>query len=245
MQKKKLTTNGNVFRRTDGRWQSVIWYFDEHGEKKRKVFSSKTKTEAQQKITNYIVQFNEEVRNSDESQKTIKESLTCWLQVFKFPSVERTTYDRLECTANHQVFPLIGDKIVGDITAADLKSVLNHWMEQGYAYTTVKKVHILLNEYFCYLTEEGFIQKNHAERFHDEAQQLPGSPRQGVLTRTRAGDCVHTHGDCQVQARSVLNLLQRQTQIPAGCSLHPHTEHGIADRGVTRACKLSQVVMLR
>ena len=100
------------------------------------------------------------MRNSDESQKTIKNSLTHWLQVFKFPSVERTTYDRLECTAQHQVFPLIGEKIVSDITAADLKSVLNHWMNQGYAYTTVKKVHILLNEYFRYLTEEGFIQKN-------------------------------------------------------------------------------------
>lgn len=151
MPKKRLTTNGNVFRRTDGRWQSVIWYFDEQGVKRRKVFSSKTKTEAQQKITNYIAQFNAEVRNSDESQKTLKDSLTRWLQVFKFPSVERTTYDRLECTAQHQVFPLIGDKIVGDITAADLKSVLNHWMERGYAYTTVKKVHILLNEYFRYL----------------------------------------------------------------------------------------------
>ena len=160
MPQKRLTTNGNVFRRTDGRWQSVIWYFDEQGVKRRKVFSSKTKTEAQQKITTYIAQFNEEVRNSDESQKTIKDSLTRWLQVFKFPSVERTTYDRLECTAQHQVFPLIGEKIVGDITAADLKSVLNHWMEQGYAYTTVKKVHILLNEYFRYLTEEDFIQKN-------------------------------------------------------------------------------------
>ena len=132
----------------------------EQGEKKRKTFSSKTKTEAQQKITTYIAQFNEEVRNSDESQKTLKDSLTRWLQVFKFPSVERTTYDRLECTAQHQVFPLIGEKTVGDITAADLKSVLNYWMDQGYAYTTVKKVHILLNEYFRYLTEEGFIQKN-------------------------------------------------------------------------------------
>ena len=160
MPQKRLTTNGNVFRRTDGRWQSVIWYFDEQGVKRRKVFSSKTKTEAQQKITTYIAQFNAEVRSSDESQKTIKDSLTRWLQVFKFPSVERTTYDRLECTAQHQVFPLIGEKIVGDITAADLKSVLNHWMEQGYAYTTVKKVHILLNEYFRYLTEEDFIQKN-------------------------------------------------------------------------------------
>ena len=72
MPKKRLTTNGNVFRRTDGRWQSVIWYFDEQGIKRRKVFSSKTKTEAQQKITNYIAQFNEEVRKSDESQQTLK-----------------------------------------------------------------------------------------------------------------------------------------------------------------------------
>ena len=92
MPQKRLTTNGNVFRRTDGRWQSVIWYFDEQGVKRRKVFSSKTKTEAQQKITTYIAQFNAEVRNSDESQKTLKDSLTRWLQVFKFPSVERTTY---------------------------------------------------------------------------------------------------------------------------------------------------------
>ena len=121
MPQKRLTTNGNVFRRTDGRWQSVIWYFDEQGVKRRKVFSSKTKTEAQQKITNYIAQFNAEVHNSDESQKTLKDSLTHWLQVFKFPSVERTTYDRLECTAQHQVFPLLGEKIVSDIKDSKLK----------------------------------------------------------------------------------------------------------------------------
>ena len=76
MPQKRLTTNGNVFKRTDGRWQSVIWYFDEQGVKRRKVFSSKTKTEAQQKITTYIAQFNAEVRNSDESNKTVRESLT-------------------------------------------------------------------------------------------------------------------------------------------------------------------------
>ena len=140
MPKKRLTTNCNVFRRTDGCWQSVIWYFDEQGIKRRKVFSSKTKTEAQQKITNYIAQFNAEVRNSDESQKTLKDSLTHWLQVFKFPSVERTTYDRLECTVNHQVYPLVGDKIVGDITAADLKSVLNHWMEDCHYKTDKKRI---------------------------------------------------------------------------------------------------------
>ncbi len=86
--------------------------------------------------------------------------MTHWLQVFKFPSVERTTYDRCECTAEHQIYPLIGDKPVSDITAADLKEVLNHWMTEGYAYITVKKAHVLLNELFRYLTQQEILVKN-------------------------------------------------------------------------------------
>ncbi len=86
--------------------------------------------------------------------------MTNWLRVFKFPSVERGTYDRLECTAKHQIYPLIGEKIVGDVTPADIKSVLNHWMNEGYAYTTVKKVYNLLTDYFRYLTQQELIPKN-------------------------------------------------------------------------------------
>lgn len=29
--RKKLLTNGNVFKRTDGRWGGVVWYMDEQG----------------------------------------------------------------------------------------------------------------------------------------------------------------------------------------------------------------------
>lgn len=90
-----------------------------------------TAAEVQQKITKYITQFKEEVRKSEESLKTLQESMTHWVQDFKVPSVERTTYDRLECSANHQVFLLIGEKIVGGIITAVLKSVLYHWMELG------------------------------------------------------------------------------------------------------------------
>ena len=48
----------------------------------------------------------------------------------------------------------------GDITAADIKSILNHFMNEGYAYTTVKKIHNLLGEYFRYLTQQEHIVKN-------------------------------------------------------------------------------------
>ena len=160
MATKKLLTNGNAFKRTDGRWGGTVWYMDESGERKRKCFSGTTKHEVNKKMTAYIEDFNNQITTSIEANKTLKDSMTNWLQIFKFPSVERTTYDRYECTAENQIYPLLGNKIVGNITASDIKKVLNHWMTEGYAYTTVKKVHNILNEYFRYLTQQELINKN-------------------------------------------------------------------------------------
>lgn len=157
---KKLLTNGNAFKRTDGRWCGVVWYMDEHGERKRKSFSGTTKVEVSKKITEYIIDFENQVAESDESKKTLQESMQSWLQVFKLPSVEQTTYDRCECSAKNQIYPLLGEKAVGDITAADIKNLLNYWMNKGYAYTTVKKAYVVLNEYFRYLYQEEMIPKN-------------------------------------------------------------------------------------
>ncbi len=161
--RKKLLTNGNVFKRTDGRWGGVVWYMDEQGERKRKSFSSTTKREANKKITAYIAEFENQIEESDESKKLLKDSIQNWLEIFKFPAVEQTTYDRCECTAINQVYPILGDKVVGDIVAADIKNLLNHWMNKGLAFTTVKKAYVLLNEYFRTMYLEEMINKNPME----------------------------------------------------------------------------------
>ena len=160
MSQREILTNGNAFKRTDGRWGGVVWYLDEQGARKRKSFSGTTKSEVNKKMKKYIVEFNQDKNDSVESLKTLKDSLQNWLQVFKFPAVERTTYDRAESVAKNQIYPLLGKKIVGDITAADIKMLLNYWMTEGYAYTTVKKVYVLLNEYFRYLYQQEFIVRN-------------------------------------------------------------------------------------
>jgi len=157
---RKLLTNGNAFKRTDGRWCGVVWFMDEQGERRRKSFSGVTKAEVNKKMTAYVADFENMLTLSDESKKKLKDSMQNWLQVFKFPSVEQTTYDRSECSAKHQIYPLLGEKTVGNVTAADIKSLLNYWMSKGYAYTTVKKAYVLLNEYFRYLYTEGLIPKN-------------------------------------------------------------------------------------
>ncbi len=157
---RKLLTNGNAFKRTDGRWCGVVWYMDEHGERKRKSFSGTTKQAVNRKMTEYVSEFENQIIDSDESKKMLKDSMQTWLQVFKFPSVEPTTYDRSECSAKNQIYPLLGEKAVGDITSADIINLLNYWMNKGYAYTTVKKAYVVLNEYFRYLYREELIAKN-------------------------------------------------------------------------------------
>lgn len=82
-----------------------------------KSFSGTTKAEVNKKITEYITDFENQVAESDESKKTLQDSIQNWLRVFKFPSVEQTTYDRCECSAKNQIYPLLGEKAVGDITA--------------------------------------------------------------------------------------------------------------------------------
>ena len=158
--KRKLLTNGSAFKRTDDRWCGVVWYMDESGQRKRKSFSGTSKSEVNKKMTAYISDFEKQLEDSNESNKLLKDSMQKWLQVFKFPSVERTSYDRCECTAKHQIYPLIGDKVISSITSSDLKEVLNYWMNRGYAFTTVKKVHILLCEFFKYLAQQEYIAKN-------------------------------------------------------------------------------------
>ena len=129
------------------------------GKPQKKIISATTKQGANKKITAYISEFETSVKETDESKKLLKDSIQSWLEVFKFPSVEPTTYDRCECTAINQIYPILGDVVVGDITAADIKSMLNHLMNKGLSFSTVKKAYVLLNEYFRTMYLEGMIEK--------------------------------------------------------------------------------------
>ena len=70
-----------------------MWYMEESGERKRKSFSGTTKSEVNKKMTEYIAAFNDSIIESQETKKRLRDSMQNWLEVFKFPSVERTTYD--------------------------------------------------------------------------------------------------------------------------------------------------------
>ncbi len=232
---RRLLTNGNAFKRTDDRWDGVVWYMDEHGERKRKSFSGTTKAEVNKKMTDYIADFENQAVESDESKKALQDSMQNWLQVFKFPSVEQTTYDQCECSAQNQIYPLLGDKPVGDITAADIKNLLNYWMNKGYAYTTVKKAYVVLNEYFRYLYREELIPKNPMAN----VEMMKKSNFMSAQDKEDLPECetvtnFYTGRNREVQSRSVQHFQRWQTQISAGCGVYPDAEHRITHRRTAR-----------
>jgi hypothetical protein len=152
----------------------MVRYRDEYGATQRKSFSSKKKKTLQAKMTEYVKNFNEQVTNSDEARKPLKESMKNWLRVYKFPEVERTTYDRYECTAEHQIYPYIGNKPVGDVTPADIKKMLTKHMNAGYAFTTSKKAYSLLKMFFKQLYQEGSIPNNQNQDEYRNSRAMKG-----------------------------------------------------------------------
>lgn len=111
-------------------------------------------------MTDYITKFEEEIINAIEGNKTVKDSLLNYLQVFKYPNVERVTYDRNEQIYKNQIVPYMGKLIVSNITGADIKRLISTLTDKGYSFSTVKQTYNLLNEYFDYLMREEFIKKN-------------------------------------------------------------------------------------
>ena len=93
----KLLTMGTASQNSNGRWNASVWYLDEHGERKRKAFSGKTKKAVQDRLNEYVADFHEQVKAaSDKCNQKLRDGMMEWLKVFKYPSVQRVTYDRYE-----------------------------------------------------------------------------------------------------------------------------------------------------
>lgn len=157
---KKLLNKGTVYKRNDNRWGGAVRYRDEQGVTRRKSFCAPTKKAVLQKINDYIERFKNEVAEADEMNKPLRNSMQKWLKIFQYGTVEKATYDRKEDSAKLYIYPRIGDLIISNVTAADLKEILTQMMNEGYSHSTVKHVYCLLSEFFCYLCYEEYIPRN-------------------------------------------------------------------------------------
>ena len=95
-----------------------------------------------------------------EDKRKLKDSMQEWLEAFKYPALQRTSYDRLEVTAVSQIYPKLGNIPIGKISIEDIQNTLNDVMISGLSYSTARKTYLLLAEYFRYLEQNEIIEFN-------------------------------------------------------------------------------------
>ena len=91
---------------------------------------------------------------------TLQSAMREWLEVFKYPALQRTSYDRIEATARAQIYPHIGLRQIDKITVEDLQNTLSAVMEKGLSYSTARKTYLLLSEFFRYLERSEMLEDN-------------------------------------------------------------------------------------
>lgn len=157
---KKLLNKGTVYKRNDNRWGGAVRYCDEQGVTRRKGFCAPTKKALLRKIKEYVITFQKEIAEADLTHQPLKKVIQKWLVIFRYPSVEKATFDRQESIINLYIIPKIGEKIVAEITAGDLNNLLTDMMYQGYSHATDKHAYTTLNQFFRCLCQEMWIPNN-------------------------------------------------------------------------------------
>lgn len=84
-----------------------------------------------------------------------------WLDLYKQPEVKPSSYDRLRITYKAQITKMtIADKPWKLITAEDLQVAVNALVQDGYAWSTVKKAYDMLNAFYTFQTRRGYLPRS-------------------------------------------------------------------------------------
>lgn len=147
---------GSIYQRENGTWVGRIRTADATGKLKSKYFSGKTEAEVKKKIR----EFNKSTATVDQKKISVEQYLRNWLVTFKQETIKKSSYDRLENTAIHQIIPAIGSLHLSQVTTDDIQKLINDLKKSGLSYSTVKKVYDCLNEMFLHATIKSDIVRN-------------------------------------------------------------------------------------
>lgn len=91
--------------------------------------------------------------------KRLSEAINEWLVNYKKNSVKPSTYDRLQVSYGLMQRYSISRENVGKLSTDDIQKYLNELVNDGYAFSTIKKQFTLLTAYLKYACSNGYIER--------------------------------------------------------------------------------------
>lgn len=151
---------GSIYKDNQGYWNAqIIVGTTTDGKPKYKKFRSKKQSTVVEKMRTYKLGIGTATPNII-AGVALDELMTTYIENVKKISVRTTTYDSVIISAN-QVKSHIGHYYLNDLTSEIIQTYLiNKMCDENYAYGTVQKAYIILNECLKYAVTKDYISKN-------------------------------------------------------------------------------------
>ena len=140
--KRKQNGEGTVYKDVkNNRWVAEISWVDKAKKKHRKRFTAKTQTEVKAKLKEHkrLLAIDENTKNSNDI--LFEEYANRWLNTVLRQKLKPSSYARKKGVLVNQVYPILGDFPLIQITYDDVQNMVNILSAQGLSYSTIKKAY--------------------------------------------------------------------------------------------------------
>ena len=117
-----------------------------------------------------------------------------FLEAYAKNSCKFTTWKGYERIIKHDLKPAWGGRHLGDITRADVKSLLRKKQEEGYADGTVQNLHIVVSSIFTFAVEDEVLTVNPAQRLGKFVRTRRDKREVRPVTREQAAEFLRVAG---------------------------------------------------
>ena len=172
MAKRRANGEGNIRKRSDGRWEGryTAGYDPATGKRIIKNVLGKTQAEVKTKLAKVL----EETKDLDvvrAEEYTVTTWLRTWYDLYAKPNIRLATADRYHLMIETYTIPRIGKIKLTKLTSRDLQKLYKDLMENGRVHvgknqspglssTTVRSVHLMLHCAFERAVKERLISRN-------------------------------------------------------------------------------------
>ncbi len=173
MSKRRANGEGNLRKRSDGRWEGryTAGYDPDTGKRIIKNVLGRTQAETKEKLKAAVEQAQQvDVTHTDEY--TVATWLRAWYDLYALPNIRQATADRYKLMIETYTIPRIGKIKLKKLTSRDLQQLYKYLMEHGrvnqrsghgnpgLSSTTVRSVHLMLHSAFERAVKERLIARN-------------------------------------------------------------------------------------
>ena len=151
--------SGSIYQRKDGSYcAELIIGKKSNGKPKKKSIYGKTRAEVSKKLKEYQTE-TVKFAPANISKLTLEQYMDNWLNKTKKPKLKPSSFDRLENTCVHQIYPFLGFKQFTQITDDEIQEFLNDRSEI-ISHSSLKKVFDALNAVYKIAVSRKHIDAN-------------------------------------------------------------------------------------